>query len=71
LHPVFVIDLVFVFALTMANNDSMRNDQLQDLWTQIDGLTTDIKTLHEWLNSMIALLTERCDQLDLKVHLGP
>jgi archaellum component FlaC len=35
-----------VFALTMASDDDKK--QLQDMWAEIDGLVTDIKTIHSY-----------------------
>ena len=41
------------------------DDQLQDMWTRVDGLATDMKTMHEWLDSTITSSNEQFDQLDL------
>jgi hypothetical protein len=38
---------------------------LQDLRTELDGLVTDIKTIHEWMDSTVTTTNERLDQLDL------
>jgi hypothetical protein len=35
------------------------------MWTPIEGLTTDMKTLHERLDSMVTSSNERFDQIDL------
>jgi hypothetical protein len=47
LYTYCVIDFVFVFALTMADGDDKKDDQLQDMQTQIEELSTNMKTLHE------------------------
>jgi hypothetical protein len=36
-----------MFALTMAGDDNKKDDQLQDIQTQVDGLALDIRTMHE------------------------
>jgi hypothetical protein len=45
----------------MAGDDD--KTQLQDMQVEIDGLVTDIKTIHEWVDSTTA--NARFDQLDL------
>jgi hypothetical protein len=35
------------------------------MWTQIDGLAADIKTMHERMDSTVTTANERFDQLDL------
>jgi flagellar capping protein FliD len=47
------------------DNDAKKDEQLQDMRTQIDGLATDIKTMHERMNSTVTTANERFDQLDL------
>jgi hypothetical protein len=47
----------------MSSDDDKK--QLQDLRTNLDGLVTDIKTIHEWLDSTVTTANERFDQLDL------
>ena len=54
-----------MFVLTMAGDDDTTDEQLQDMWTQVDGLAADMKTMHERLDSTITSSTERFDQLDL------
>ncbi|WVZ97710.1 hypothetical protein U9M48_043224 [Paspalum notatum var. saurae] len=49
----------------MADDDAKKDDQLQDLRTQVDGLATDIQTMHERLDSTTTSSNERFDQLDL------
>ena len=61
--PVFVV--VCVFALTMADDADAGADQLKDMKTQVDGLAMDIMTMHEWLDSTVAMTNARFDQLDL------
>ena len=52
-----------MFALTIA--DDVDVDQLRDMRTHVDGLVVNIKTMHEWLDSMINSSNERFDQIDL------
>jgi uncharacterized protein HemX len=40
-------------------------DPLQDLLAQVEGLATDIRTVHERLDEMITALNDHIDQLDL------
>jgi flagellar capping protein FliD len=47
------------------DDDAMKDEQLQDMQTQINGLATDIMTMHERMDSTITTVTERFDQLDL------
>jgi flagellar capping protein FliD len=47
------------------DDDAMKDEQLQDMRTQIDGLATDIMTMHERMDSTVTMATERFDQLDL------
>jgi hypothetical protein len=47
----------------MSGDDDQK--QLQDLRTDLDGLVTDIKTIHERLDSTVTTANERFDQLDL------
>jgi archaellum component FlaC len=47
----------------MAGDDDKK--QLQDIQTEIDGLVTDIKRIHEWVDSTITMANARFDQLDL------
>jgi len=49
----------------MAGDGDDVKDELQDMRTQIDGLATDIKTMHERMDSTITTSNERFDQLDL------
>ena len=49
----------------MADNDDNKDVQLQDLRTQVDGLATDIQTMHERLDSTVTSSNERFEQLDL------
>src|SRR6185503_21294651 len=60
-----VVGFVFVFALTMAGDEGMRDEKLQDMRTRVDGLAADMKTMHERLDSTITSSNERFDQLDL------
>ena len=46
-YTLVVVGFVFVFALTMAGDEGTMDDQLQDMWTRVDGLATDMKTMHE------------------------
>jgi uncharacterized coiled-coil DUF342 family protein len=39
--------------------------ELQDMRTEIEGLVTDIKTMHERMDSTVTTANERFDQLDL------
>jgi hypothetical protein len=39
--------------------------ELQDVRTEIEGLVTDIKTMHERIDSTVTTANERFDQLDL------
>jgi archaellum component FlaC len=39
--------------------------QLQDMRVEIDGLVTDIKTIHERVDSTVTTANARFDQLDL------
>ena len=64
-YTLVVIGFVFVFVLTMAGDDDTTDEQLQDMWTQVDGLAADMKTMHERLDSTITLSIEWFDQLDL------
>jgi len=64
-YTLVVIGFVFVFVLTMAGDDDTTDEQLQDMWTQVDGLDADMKTMHERLDSTITLSIEWFDQLDL------
>jgi hypothetical protein len=54
-----------VFVLTMAGDDDTTDAQPRDVRTQVDGLTTDVKTMHERLDSSITSSNDRFDQLDL------
>jgi hypothetical protein len=47
----------------MAGDDD--KTQLQDMRVEIDGLVTDIKTIHEWVDSIVTTANARFDQLDL------
>jgi hypothetical protein len=47
----------------MAGDDDKK--QLQDMWAEIDGLITDIKTIHERVDSTVTTDNARFDQLDL------
>ncbi|XP_066374965.1 uncharacterized protein [Miscanthus floridulus] len=49
----------------MAGDGDDVKDELQDMRTQIDGLATDIKTMHERMDSTVTTSNERFDQLDL------
>jgi hypothetical protein len=39
--------------------------QLQDLRIELDGLVTDLKTIHERMDSTVTMANERFEQLDL------
>jgi hypothetical protein len=39
--------------------------QLQDLRAELDGLVTDLKTIHERMDSTVTTANERFEQLDL------
>jgi small-conductance mechanosensitive channel len=54
-----------VFALTMVGDDDMKDAQLWDVRTRVDGLAADMKTIHERLDSSITSSNEQFDQLDL------
>jgi hypothetical protein len=43
----------------------MVDAQLQEVRGQVDGLATDIRTMHERLDSTVTSTTERFNQLDL------
>jgi hypothetical protein len=47
----------------MAGDDDKK--QLQDMRAEIDGLVTDIKTIHERVDSTVTTANARFDQLDL------
>jgi hypothetical protein len=47
----------------MAGDDDKK--QLQDMQAEIDGLVTDIKTIHERVDSTVTTANARFDQLDL------
>ena len=47
----------------MAGDDD--KTQLQALRTELDGLVTDITTIHERMDSTVTMANERFDQLDL------
>jgi hypothetical protein len=47
----------------MAGDDD--KTQLQDLRTELDGLVTDIKTIHERMDFTVTTANERFEQLDL------
>jgi hypothetical protein len=64
-YTLVVVDFVFVFVLTMAGDEGMTDDQLQNMRTRVDGLAADMKTMHERLDSTITSSNERFDQLDL------
>ena len=49
----------------MAGDDEDKDAKLLTLQAQVDGLTTDIQTMHEHLDSTVTSSTERFDQLDL------
>jgi hypothetical protein len=53
-----------MFALTMAGDDK-RDDQLQDMQTRVHGATTNIQTIHTWLDSMSTSSNECFDQIKL------
>ena len=53
-------------ALTMSGDDDKKLDaQLQDMKTQVDGFATDIKTMHERIDSTVDSANQRFDQLEL------
>jgi hypothetical protein len=54
-----------VFALTMVGDDDTKDAQLRDVRTRVDGLATDVKMIHERLDSSITSSNDRFDQLDL------
>ena len=64
-YTLVVVGFVFVFALTMAGDEGMTDEKLQDMRTRVDGLAVDMKMMHERLDSTITSSTERFDQLDL------
>ena len=41
------------------------DEKIQDVRAQVDGLATDIKTMHERLDSTVQATNERFDQIDL------
>jgi archaellum component FlaC len=47
----------------MADDDDKK--QLQDMRAEIDGVVTDIKTIHEQVDSIVTMANTRFDQLDL------
>jgi uncharacterized coiled-coil DUF342 family protein len=47
----------------MAGDDDKK--QLQDMRAEIDGLVTDIQTIHEQVDSTVTTANARFDQLDL------
>jgi hypothetical protein len=49
----------------MAGDADKMDVPLQDMWTQVDGLAADIKTIHERLDSTVTSTNQRFDQLDL------
>jgi len=49
----------------MAGDDDKKDDQLQDIRTQVDGLAADMQTMHERLDSTITSANERFDHIDL------
>jgi hypothetical protein len=52
-----------MFVLTMAGGDDKK--QLQDMRAEIDGLVTNIKTIHERVDSTVTTANAWFDQLDL------
>ena len=58
-YTLVVVGFVFVFALTMAGDEGMTDEKLQDMRTRVDGLAADMKTMHERLDSTITSSTER------------
>jgi hypothetical protein len=40
----------------MADNNNKKDDLLQEMQTQIEGFTIDMKTLHKWLDSTEKLM---------------
>ena len=49
----------------MVGDEGTTDEKLQDMQTRVDGLATDMKTMHERLDSTITSSTERFDQLSL------
>jgi phage shock protein A len=49
----------------MADDNDKKDDQLQDMRMQIEGLTTNMKTLHERLDSTVTSSNEWFDQINL------
>jgi hypothetical protein len=49
----------------MADADDKTDDPLQNIQTQVDGMATDIQTMHERLDSTVTSANERFDQIDL------
>jgi hypothetical protein len=47
------------------DDDAMKDEQVQDMRTHIDGLAADIMTMHERMDSTVTTANERFDQLDL------
>ena len=54
----------------MADDVDAGANQLQGIWAQVEGLVTDIQTIHERLDSTISSSIARCDQLDLTQTAG-
>jgi hypothetical protein len=52
-----------MFALTMAGGDDKK--ELEDMGAEIDGLVTNIKTIHERMDSTATTANAQFDQLDL------
>nr|CAB3499626.1 unnamed protein product [Digitaria exilis] len=49
----------------MAGDDEAKDARLLTMQAQVDGLTTDIQTMHERLDSAVTSSNERFDQIDL------
>jgi hypothetical protein len=64
-HHFPVVIGVLVFALTMAGAHDTVDAQLLEVRGQVDGLATDIRTMHERVDSTVTSTTERFKQLDL------
>jgi small-conductance mechanosensitive channel len=47
----------------MAGDDDKKDDQLQDIRTQVDGLASDIRMMHEWIDSTTTMSNARFDQI--------
>jgi hypothetical protein len=51
IHPCFVVDFVFVFALTMAGDDK-RDDQSQATKTKLDTIVSHLEAMKTLITSL-------------------